>query len=202
MQRITQSSVQVCDLHVSVRPFSLRRGRRTRMQSRHSSLILWPLLALRNIPWSPILAQREDQHYPPLVNMAPTIARSGRGAFVKNETCSTWHALQAIDARHRLLLLATIFANHWSDGFGPISFLRCHPFDTRSKLRKAFARKVDNSTVTDHDPSKENRYIEFIQGCVVSRPPELLQLVELEYTTQTFCALDHDVVQFMFILVK
>lgn len=122
--------------------------------------------------------------------------------IAKNEDSGTWHALKNIEYTYSLSLSGTIFANCWSDGFGPISFLKNHPFDTRAKYSRAFANRHSSSNIARPTISKENRYVKFLQGILLSRPTSLLDMPELNIERTIFWILDQEDISMIMYLVK
>ncbi|KAK0271806.1 hypothetical protein LTR35_013282 [Friedmanniomyces endolithicus] len=86
------------------------------------------------------------------------------GHLIKNERSSTYKALKNIDARFVFTLTGALLVNRWIDAFGPISFLKNHPFDTRKRFSKAFCRGDISSVVAEPSRSKEARLVKFLPG--------------------------------------
>ncbi|TKA34621.1 hypothetical protein B0A54_13765 [Friedmanniomyces endolithicus] len=86
------------------------------------------------------------------------------GHLIKNERSSTYKALKNVDARFVFTLTGTLLVNRWMDAFGPISFFKNRPFDTRKRFSKAFCRGDISSVVAEPSRSKEARLVKFLQG--------------------------------------
>ena len=96
--------------------------------------------------------------------------------YVKNPITHTHKAIKALYYARVFLLSSTFLGNKWYDIFGLIDFLPGHPFKTRRRFMKAFARKDASGAYCEPSRSKQNRLVKFLQAIVVSRPATLLKL--------------------------
>ena len=96
--------------------------------------------------------------------------------YVKNPITHTHKAIKALYYARVFLLSSTFLGNKWYDIFELIDFLPGHPFKTRRRFMKAFARKDASGAYCEPSRSKQNRLVKFLQAIVVSRPATLLKL--------------------------
>jgi len=88
------------------------------------------------------------------------------------------------------------------DAFGPVSFLKNHPFDTRAKFCKAFSRGDLNIANAEPSRSKENRLVKFLQGVVIARPASVLKLDGLVMHEVEFAIADFALVKVVVYVMK
>ncbi|KAK0315416.1 hypothetical protein LTR01_000714 [Friedmanniomyces endolithicus] len=122
--------------------------------------------------------------------------------LIKNERSLTYKALKNIHARFVFVLTDALLENRWMDAFGPVSFLKNHPFDTRAKFCKAFSRADLNVANAEPSPSKENRLVKFLQGVVIARPASVLKLDSLVMHEVEFAIADPALVMVVVYVMK
>ncbi|KAK1813292.1 hypothetical protein LTR12_012355 [Friedmanniomyces endolithicus] len=122
--------------------------------------------------------------------------------LIKNERSSTYKALKNIDARFVFVLTGALLEHRWMDAFGPVSFLKNHPFDTRAKFCEAFSRGDLNIANAEPSRSKENRLVKFLQGVVIARPASVLKLDGLVMHEVEFAIADFALVKVVVYVMK
>ncbi|KAK0942437.1 hypothetical protein LTR29_006023 [Friedmanniomyces endolithicus] len=124
------------------------------------------------------------------------------GHLVKNEESATYDSLKNIHARFVFVLTDALLESRWMDAFGPVSFLKNHPFDTRAKFCKAFSRGDLGIANAEPSRSKENRLVKFLQGVVIARPASVLKLDGLVMHEVEFAIADPALVMVVVYVMK